>query len=115
MRIMIDADLILGMLLKRKVFSLHLSNEFWDLLKEKVEGHMTEIGLNKISVVINTFCGFDVAEEIISELQFMLTICPITPDIRQELHLSKLIDHESALEYACTTANHLAWWCRKLF
>jgi hypothetical protein len=104
---MIDPDLIIAMLMGRDKYPVQSADEFWDILRDKAEGHVTEIGLGKIYLFISTLCGSDVADELIYDFRAVLNICPVTTYIRQELKLSKLRDHESAVELACAMEKDL--------
>jgi ABC-type phosphate transport system substrate-binding protein len=107
MRVLIDADLLLELLLNRGEVSKE-ADEVWKLAESRqIEGFITNSGLSKIYFICQELTDEKSVDEIFISLEKTISICSINRDIVKKACLSKLKDFESAIEYTC--AKHMGF------
>lgn len=104
MRILVDADTIVEILLNRSGIVEKIES-LWSLLEERqIEAYLSDIGVDKIRSLAERITDPISAHEIVSTIQSRFRICPVDEMILQEVRLSALEDYESAVEVSCALA-----------
>jgi hypothetical protein len=103
MKILVDADTILEILINRAVFIDEVSH-LSDLIGTKhAEIYMLDIGLEKIRQVIKKMTSAQSARRLTSWIRKMAIIVTTDSNLIQEARTSSLADFESAMELAWAT------------
>jgi predicted nucleic acid-binding protein len=101
MRALIDADLFLEAVLSRGKASGYIEN-LWNMLQnQRVEGFLTETGLEKIYQHLSRFKNPSDARKVIRGIQSMVQVCSVTSRIANRAQRLPIEDYESAVEVAC--------------
>ncbi|MBE9042448.1 hypothetical protein IQ235_16880 [Oscillatoriales cyanobacterium LEGE 11467] len=104
MRILIDADTIVEILLNRSGI-VEKVESLWNVLEEgQIEAYLSDIGADKIRSFAEHISDPISANEIVLTIQKHLQICPVDEMILQHVRLSALEDYESAVEVSCALA-----------
>lgn len=103
MRILIDADLLLEMLLNRNAVTKETA-KIWQLAKaRKIEGFITSLCLDKVYFTCMELADAESADRIVSSIESVLVTCSLNKSRIQKARLSNLPDFESALEAVCVS------------
>ncbi|ACK73168.1 Phycobilisome protein [Gloeothece citriformis PCC 7424] len=101
MKYLIDADVILEYCLNREQF-VKDTEYLWSLLEsQKIEGFITESGLNKIEFYFSQLTSDEKAKNLIKDLKKLVKICPVDRYILDAARKSNLKDFEAAVEIEC--------------
>lgn len=103
-RFMLDADLVLEALLDRGRYKLKDANDFWKILKlRRVQGYVTETGLNGINFCMDKLKGPEIAKEVVSEIKSVVEVCPVNRSILNFARSPNFRDirPEAAVELVC--------------
>lgn len=103
MKIFLDADLILETLLNRSGLVEDVEDIFEILQGEKVQGFISELGLEKIHSIVKRLGNPESAETLISGIEEIIEISPINSTLLQKARSLNLVDFESAVEITCAT------------
>lgn len=101
MKVLVSSDLLLDALLNpgadlRKEFT-----RFWELLKNKeIEGHILEVGLDKLYSYLRMWKDTEAAERILHEMDRMFISQPISRGLMEKAYLYKLRNFEYKLHLA---------------
>ena len=108
MRVLVDADAILEMLLNRQQFAPE-AEQLWQVLQLwPFQGYVSAVGLARIQGLVSCLWDFAIADEITTSLQTFLTLCPVDNTMRDAVRASPIPDLESAVEVACAQAMDIA-------
>ncbi|MDJ0844040.1 PIN domain-containing protein [Crocosphaera sp.] len=101
MKLLIDADFFLEALLNRE----HLikdAEKLWKLLEnQKIQGFMTDIGLEKICIFAKKLGGIEAVEQITSVIESMVNVKIVDNNLIQKARSFDSLDFESAVEIVC--------------
>jgi predicted RNA-binding Zn-ribbon protein involved in translation (DUF1610 family)/predicted nucleic acid-binding protein len=103
-RVLVDADLILEVLLNRSGFVADAEEAFEMLQSQRIQGYVSELGLKKINLVLSQLEGSEVAEEIVAAIEDVVKACPVDFTLAQQARSLNIRDFESAVEVVCATA-----------
>ncbi len=104
MLIQVDSHLILETLLNRSrcQFIAEDAITLWKLLQPPhVQGYITESGLNQIHFHLRKLKDEKAADQIVSDIQDIIKICPVNRRIEDKARSLHIRDFESAIEVAC--------------
>ena len=101
MKILIDADLILELLINRSKV-VKDAEVIWKLAESHhIEGFVTNAGLEKIYFYCRELTDETLADGIVESLEKVLSSCSIDQNIIRKATSSQLKDFESAIEFIC--------------
>ena len=101
MKILIDADLILELLINRSEI-VKDAEVIWKLANsQSFEGFVTNAGLEKIYFFCRELTDENRADEIVWSLEKVLSSCKLDQNIIRKASSSQLKDFESAIEITC--------------
>lgn len=101
MKVVIDADLVLELLINRQGI-IGEAEEIWNLVQsQKIEGFITNAGLEKIYFFCRELTDEHLADEMLGSLEKVLSSCSLDQRIIRKARLSTLKDFESAIESTC--------------
>lgn len=104
MKVLVDADFLLEALLNREK-SIGDARKLWKLLEtDKIEGVVTDIGLQRICIHIDKFGGSKAVKEITSVLKSIVQVKIVDREILEEARSFDSLDFESAVEIVCAYA-----------
>lgn len=108
MRVLVDADAILEVLLNRQQFAVE-AEQLWEVLQLwPFQGYVSAVGLERIQGLVSCLWDFAIANEVTTTLQTFLTLCPVDRAMRNAVRTSPVPDLESAVEVACAQAMDIA-------
>ncbi len=105
-KILVDADLILEVLMNRHNCVEHV-RELLDQVHPSVQMYLTDIGWQKIYDYASRLRNIQIAEIVVSWLEEKIQICAIDQNILHQARSSPLRDFESAVELVCASDNGL--------
>lgn len=101
MRVLIDADLLLELLLNRSEM-VEKANEIWKLAESnKIQAFVTDAGLGKIHFFCRNLSNEEFADQILISIRKTVSNCQINENIIRQSFSSSLKDFESAIESIC--------------
>jgi predicted nucleic acid-binding protein len=106
-RVLVDADLLLEVLLNRSGFVADAEEAFEILQSQRFQGYVSELGLEKIHSVLSKLEGSDVAEEIVAAIEETVETCCVNSTLVQQARSLNIRDFESAVEVVCATATNI--------
>lgn len=107
MRVLLDTNIILDVLLDREPFVTDAQALFEAIEDRRVEGYVTATTLTDIFYIVRKSKGIQIAKEAVSRLLATMKICPVNRRILQAAILSNLSDFEDAVQLACATSLNL--------
>ncbi|MDM9379895.1 hypothetical protein QUB80_04175 [Chlorogloeopsis sp. ULAP01] len=105
-KILLDADLILEILINRNTFEEDVS-KLMDIVHPSIRMYITEIGWQKIYTYTKCLQNHKIAEIVINWLQDKIRIFTVEQTILQQARSSPLKDFESAVELVCANYEKL--------
>lgn len=105
-KILVDADLILEVLMNRHKCVEHV-RELLDKVHPSVQMYLTDVGWQKIYDYASRLRNTQIAEIVVRCLQDKIQICPIDQSILHQARSSPIRDFESAVELACASDSGL--------
>ena len=101
-KILVDADLILEVLMNRHKSVEHV-RQLLDRVHPSVQMYLTDVGWQKIYDYASRLRSTQIAEIVVGWLQEKIQICSIDQSILHQARSSPLRDFESAVELACAS------------
>lgn len=101
-RILVDADLVLEVLINRNGFIEDIS-ELLDRTHPFIQMFVTDIGWQKIYAYASRLQNPEIADMVINWLQQKFQICCVERNMLQQARSSPLKDFESAVELVCAS------------
>jgi hypothetical protein len=105
-KILIDADLILEILINRNAFGED-GSKLIDIVHPSLQMYITDIGWQKIYTYTKCLQNHKIAEIVINWLQDKIRICTVEKIVLQQARSSPLKDFESAVELVCVNCEEL--------
>lgn len=100
MKILVDADMVLEVLLYRSGFIADVE-DLWNLVPEQIQGYISEVGLDKIRSFAKRLGTSQDAKKVVADIKAKMSICSINSHLLQQARLLDIGDFESAVEVAC--------------
>lgn len=107
-RILVDADLILEILINRNQPLLEDISVLFDQARPLIKLYITDIGWEKICTFANKFQNSQIAQAVIDWLKEKIDVCTVDKSVIQKARSSPIQDLESAVEYACVMYQELS-------
>lgn len=105
-RILVDADLILEILMNRQGFVEDVS-DLLDRVNPLIQMYITDVGWQKISSYVSCLQNTNIADVVATWLKDKVQICSVDQAILQQARRSSLKDFESAVELLCVRNRNL--------
>ena len=107
MRVLLDTNIILDVLLDREPFVTDAQALFEAIESQSVEGYVTATTLTDIFYIVRKSKGIQTAKEAVSRILTTMKICPVNRRILQAALSSNLSDFEDAVQLVCATSLNL--------
>ncbi len=107
MRVLIDTNIILDLLLSREPFVEAAEALFGLIERSQLQGYIAATTITNIFYILNKSQGREVALQAISRITAGLEICPVDRFSIDQALASNLKDFEDGIQYACATLNQL--------
>ncbi len=99
MKILIDTNILLDVLMKREPHYLSAA-KVWTLVKESfVQGYISAISVNNLYYIIKKINGQAIAEEFIDEILNDFEVVSLSKDILKQSRTIKKLDYEDLIQY----------------
>lgn len=99
MKILIDTNLFLDVILKRENYYKD-SSKIWSLVSEKImPGFISAISINNLFYILRKKVEIDIVEELIDQIMDEFEIVPLTKDILKKARTMKNKDYEDSIQY----------------
>lgn len=105
-KILVDADLILEILMNREGFIGDIS-DFLDRVNPLIQMYITDVGWQKISTYVKCLQNKNIADVVANWLKEKVKICHVDQAMLQQARMSPLKDFESAVELSCVSSRKL--------
>ena len=105
-KILVDADLILEILMNRGGFIGDIS-DLLDRVNPLIQMYITDVGWQKISTYVSCFQNTNIAGVVADWLKDKVQVCAVDQAILQQARVSPLKDFESAVELLCASSRKL--------
>jgi predicted nucleic acid-binding protein len=106
-RVLVDADLILEVLLNRSSFVAEAEKAFEMLQQKWIQGYVSQLGLEKINSALSKLEDSQTAQEIVVSIERVVKTCYVDLKLMQQARSLNITDFESAVEVACATATNI--------
>lgn len=107
MRILLDTDIVLDLVLDRDPFVVSAAAIFTLHEQGRIKGYVSGITLVNVFYVTRKAKGMVSARKAVEELLASLHVCPLDQAILETAHLLPFTDYEDAVQHACATASAL--------
>lgn len=107
MKVYVDTDVILDLLLKRQTFHKDAELLFDNIAKNKLTAFTTPVSIANIYYIINSFNKVKNARNIIKKLRLLLKIIPMDEFCVDNALSSEIKDFEDSLQYYACVKNSL--------
>ena len=107
MRVLLDTNIILDVLLEREPFVTDAQALFDAIESQTVERYVTATTLTDIFYIVRKSKGIQTGKDAVSRLLATMKICPVNRRILQAAILSNLSDFEDAVQLVCATSLNL--------
>ena len=105
-KILVDADLVLEMLMNREGFIEDIS-DLLDRVNPLIQMYITDIGWQKISTYVRCLQNKNITNVVAGWLKDKVQVCNVDRAILREARTSPLKDFESAVELTCVSSQQL--------
>ncbi len=105
-KILVDADLILEMLMNREGFIEDIS-DLLDRVNPLLQMYITDVGWQKISTYVRCLQNNNIADVVANWLKDKVQICKVDRAMLEQARMSPLKDFESAVELTCVNSRKL--------
>jgi predicted nucleic acid-binding protein len=107
MRVLLDTDVILDLMLDRPDFA-DVAAALWEANKQgRFEGYISAITPVNVDYIARKLKGKDAAQQAIAELLASWRICTLDASALQSALVLGMRDYEDAVQHACATASQL--------
>jgi predicted nucleic acid-binding protein len=107
MRVLLDTNIILDVLLEREPFVNDAAALFAAIELQRIEGFVTATTLTDIFYIVRKNRGVDIAKQAISRILTSMQICRVDRDILEQAFAMNINDFEDAVQLACAIAENL--------
>lgn len=107
MRVLIDTNIILDVLLEREPFLRDAEALFEAIESQQIEGYVTATTLTDIFYIVRKNRGIAIAQQAISRILIGMQICTVDRSILETAILFNLSDFEDAVQLACAISDNL--------
>lgn len=105
-KILVDSDLILEILMNREGFVGDIS-DLLNKVNPLIQMYITDIGWQKISSYVSCLQNTNIADVVASWLKEKVQICNVDRAMVQQARMSPVKDFESAVELTCVSSQKL--------
>jgi predicted nucleic acid-binding protein len=105
MRVLVDTNIILDVLLDRQPFSEDATALLQRIESKEIEGYVAATTLTNIFYIARRPRGREFAKQAVSRIIAGMEICPVDKAILEAAYTSNLSDFEDAVQLACALAN----------
>lgn len=107
MRVLIDTNVVLDLLLEREPFVENAAPLFERIDAGEIDGFITATTITNIYYILRKVAGKVVAQDAISQILSDLNICPVDFHVLQHALTLNFEDFEDAVQYSCALVHHL--------
>ena len=107
MRVLLDNDVVLDLVLDREPFVEAAADVFKLQEQGRIDGHVAGITLINVFYVTRKIKGIGVARRAVGELLAALKVCPLDHATLENAHKLAFTDFEDAVQHASAEASHL--------
>lgn len=107
MRVLIDTNIVLDVLLERQPFAEEATALFETVESGGIEGYVGAATLTDIFYIVRKGKGIETANQAISRILAVMQVCPVDRGILEQAILLNLADFEDAVQLACAIAANI--------
>jgi predicted nucleic acid-binding protein len=107
MKVLIDTNIVLDLLLEREPFIEDAIQLFEQIEIGKLKGYIAATTITNIFYIIRKAEGREIAEKAIHQILAGLELCEVNRAVVETALTHNLKDFEDGIQLACATLNHL--------
>ena len=105
MRVLIDTDIVLDILLGREPFAQHSVQVLKLHEQGRIDAYIAAITPINVFYITRKLKGAEVARRAVELLLMSLAVCPLSLAVRHDAHKLPFTDYEDAVQYASAIAS----------
>lgn len=99
MKILVDTNVILDVLIKREPFYIDSAKVWTYVSEELTEGYISAISVNNLYYIVKRLKSLEIAEEFVDQLLNDFNIIELTKDILKQARTIPDLDYEDLIQY----------------